>query len=230
MLSKSTKLSGDQIDDVARQLRLACCDGRVGGSSCSYLGVWPADHIPKAASLCNFKKRGGARCCYGMKCFIANTDPARMPGHHWVAFVSYATRPSVTEFFDSYGYPISYYKELAAGCQQSGYFDDAYTVMSANARTLQHAQSVVCGHYCLLFLYLCARVATSGSTRLSAMQYLVLLTHPPGAGSDLAARDELVRQSLSDLLQRSDTLAPVLHCSLSYKFGSRKQCCKPRRI
>ena len=62
-----------------------------------------------------------------MKCFIANTDPARLPGTHWVAFVSYANRPSVVEFFDSYGYPISYYKELAAGCQQAGYFDDAYT-------------------------------------------------------------------------------------------------------
>ena len=231
MLDRATKLRGDQIDDVARKLRLACCEGRVGATACSYLGVWPADHLPKASTLCSVKKRsGGARCCYGMKCFIANTDPARLPGHHWVAFVSYANRPSVVEFFDSYGYPISYYKELAAGCQQAGYFDDAYTVVSVNARTLQHAQSVVCGHYCLLFLYLCARVATSGSNKLSAMQFLVMLTNPPSGGSDRAARDELVRQSLRELLRRNDTLAPALHCSLNYKFGARKQCCKPQRI
>jgi len=229
MLSKAIKLRGDHIVEVARKLRLACCDGRVGATACSYLGVWPADHLPKASSLCNFTKQ--KRCCYGMKCFIANTDPARQPGEHWVAFVCYANRPSVVEFFDSYGYPISYYKELATGCEQAGYFDDACSVVSVNARTLQHAQSVVCGHYCLLFLYLCARVATSASNKLSAMQYLVMLTHPPSGGSsDRAARDELVHQSLRELVRRSDTLAPALHCSLNYKFGVRKQCCKPQRI
>ena len=165
-----------------------------------------------------------------MKCFFANKDPARLPCHHWVAFLSYANRPSVVEFFDSYGYPIRYYEERGAGCQQAGYFDDAYTVVSVNARTLQDAQWVVCGHYCLLFLYLCARVATSGSNKLSAMQYLVMLTNPPSGGSGRAARDELVRQSLRELLRRNDTLAPALHCSLNYKFGTRKQRCKPQRI
>jgi hypothetical protein len=229
MLEKAIRLRGDHIDEVARKLRLACCEGRVGATSCSYLGVWPADHLPKASALCSVKTRG-ARCCYGMKCFIANTDPARASGEHWVAFVSYANRPNVVGFFDSYGYPISYYKHLAAGCEQAGYFDDAYTIVSVNARTLQHAQSVVCGHYCLLYLYLCARVATSGINKVSAMQFLVMLTNPPSGGSDRAARDALVLQSLRELLRRSDTLAPALHCSLNYKFGARKQCCKPRRI
>jgi hypothetical protein len=228
MMSKATRLRGDDIDEAARKLRLACCDGRVGATSCSYLGVWPADHLPKASLLCSFKKQ--ERCCYGMKCFIANTDPARRPGEHWVAFVTYANRPSVVEYFDSYGYPISHYKDLAAGCERAGYFGDAYTLVSANARTLQHAQSIVCGHYCLLYLYLCARVARSASTKLSAMQYLLMLTHPAGGGGDRAARDALVHTSLRDLLQRSDTLAPALHCSFNYKFGSRKQCCKAQRI
>jgi hypothetical protein len=226
MLHRATKLRGDQIDEFARKLRLACCEGRVGATACSYLGVWPADHLPKATELCSVTKQ---RCCYGMKCFIANTDPARSPGQHWVAFVSHANRPSVVEYFDSYGYPISYYKHLAAGCKQAGYFDDAYTVVSVNVRTLQHAQSIVCGHYCLLFLYLCARVATSSSSnKLSAMQYLVMLTRP--TTGDRAARDELVWQSLRDLLRRNDTLAPALRCSLNYKFGARKQCCMPQRI
>jgi len=229
MLEKAIRLRGDHIDEVARKLRLACCEGRVGSTSCSYLGVWPADHLPNASTLCNgsVTKR---RCCYGMKCFIANTDPARSSGQHWVAFVSYAKRPYVVEYFDSYGYPISYYKHLAAGCKQAGYLDDAYTIVSVNARTLQHAQSVVCGHYCLLFLYLCARVASSVSNKVSAMQFLVMLTNPPSNGSDKAARDELVHQSLRNLVRRSDTLAPALHCSLNYKFGARKQCCMPQRI
>ena len=229
MLEKAIRLRGDHIAEVARKLRLACCEGRVGGTSCSYLGVWPADHLPKASALCSTKTRG-ARCCYGMKCFIANTDPARSSGQHWVAFVSYAKHPNVVGFFDSYGYPISYYKHLAAGCEQAGYFNDAYTIVSVNARTLQHAQSVVCGHYCLLFLYLCARVASSASSKVSAMQFLVMLTNPPSGGSDRAARDALVLQSLRELLRRNDTLAPALHCSLNYKFGARKQCCMPRRI
>jgi hypothetical protein len=225
MLAQATKLSGGQIDNVARKLRLACCDGGVG-AACSYLGVWPADHLPKASSLCNFKKQ---RCCYGMRCFIANTDPARLPGEHWVAFICYSKRPSVVEFFDSYGYPISHYKALESGCEQAGYFGGAYTIVSANARTLQHDRSIVCGHYCLLYLYICARVSQSTSTKFSAMHYLLMLTYPAGGGGDRAGRDALVHTSLRDLLKRSDTLAPALHCSFNYKFGSRKQCCKPQR-
>ena len=229
MIKAASRLTGDKIDDVARALRLACCEGRVGGTACSYIGVWPADRLPNAATFCSFaKQQQRGTCCYGMKCFVANTDPARLPGHHWVAFVVYAKRPTIVEFFDSYGYPISYYKHLASGCEQAGYFSDAYTIVSANARTLQHADSVVCGHYCLLFIYLCARVALSGSKSATAMQCLVVLTG--GGGVDRATRDEQVWRLLRDLLRRSDVLTPVLHCSFSYKHGTRKQCCKPQRI
>ena len=39
-----------------------------------------------------------------------------------------------------------------------GYFSDTSIVISVNARALQGGKSTVCGHYCILFLYLCARV------------------------------------------------------------------------
>jgi hypothetical protein len=215
MINSATRLHGDEIDNVARALRLACCEGRIDGASCSYLGVWPADQLPKAASFCSFTKRRGACCCYGMKCFIANTDPARLPGHHWVEFVSYAHRPAVVEFFDSYGYPISHYKHLAEGCEKAGYFNNTYTILGVNPRTLQHANSVVCGHYCLLYIYLCARVNNNPTRLMTAMQVLVRLLAE--RGDNAGDRDEQVWRVLRELLRRSDTLSPVLHCSLQVR-------------
>jgi hypothetical protein len=62
------------------------------------------------------------------------------------------------------------------------------------------------------------------------MQFLVMLANPLSGGSDRAARDALVVQSLRELLRRNDALAPALHRSKNYKFGARKQFCKPQRI
>jgi hypothetical protein len=105
-------------------------------------------------------------------------------------------------------------------CEQARYFGDAYTIVSANARTLQHSQSVMCDHYCLLFLCFCARVALSGSNKVSAMQFLVMLTNPRSGGSDKAARNALALPSLRELFRGGDTLAPALRRSL--KFGALK--------
>ena len=60
------------------------CD--VNMKSC-VLGVFPANHIPPHLPL----GRG----------VIANTDPASLPGRHWIAF--YLNQQNELECFDSFG-------------------------------------------------------------------------------------------------------------------------------
>ncbi len=77
--------------------------------------------------------------------FICNTQPARMPGDHWIV-ISSMTNGGI-EFFDSLGNSPQ---------SLSHYFDtfirkraDMYVF---NTRQLQSKSSSVCGHYCLYFL------------------------------------------------------------------------------
>ena len=59
-----------------------------------FRGVFAADKLPAAA-----KKRVNA--------YIVNTDPASKPGEHWLAIWTHHT---TCEVFDSYGLPLSTYK------------------------------------------------------------------------------------------------------------------------
>lgn len=76
------------------------------------------------------------------KCAIANTDPIRRPGQHWVAV--YWDAPEQGEFFDSYAMtPSTYY--------QGGW--QCFDPMEKNPYPIQQWSSDVCGDYCLYYLY-----------------------------------------------------------------------------
>jgi hypothetical protein len=240
------ELRGEQIFTVAKQLRLACC--AVASRSCSYMDVFSADQIPSCTKLCSFtgrvpkqkaksgtKARGasvGSRpCCYRARCFIANTDPSTAPGYHWVAFVVFASRPSIIYFFDSFGMPLTSYDDLYKTCLNKGYFSDTHIVSSVNSRSLQGPASTVCGHYCILFLYLCARmslerVSVHGSCALSAIRVLVEIT---GGNHALAqARDAAVVRVLNELCNRNERLVPAFACSRIGTASAHQQCCHKR--
>ena len=102
-------------------------------------GVFPADQVPLV-----FKKRVNA--------FIVNTDPASQPGEHWLALW---TEGTTCEVFDSYGLPLSTYKNptLQAWLSQ-------WKEIISSDQTLQAMDSFTCGHYALFFLKAKARHAS----------------------------------------------------------------------
>ena len=199
------------------------------------MDVYSADQVPTLERLCAFsgtrKRKGtGATCCYRARSFIANTEPAARPGYHWVAFVVFANRPSIIYFFDSFGMPLSYYQDLYRTCVDRGYYSDTIIVTSVNSRALQGAKSTVCGHYCILYLYLCARMSLETSrTRmliaLSAMRALVVVT----GGTVSNDRDVVIVRILNELLKRDEQLTPALTCSRLGNAAARNQCCQPRK-
>ena len=65
-----------------------------GMLSTIWLGVFPADRLP-------------SRITQFPRGLVANTDPSTKPGMHWVAM--YFPDASTSEFFDSYGFPPSFY-------------------------------------------------------------------------------------------------------------------------
>jgi Adenovirus endoprotease len=230
-------LRGQEIFNITKQLRLACC--AVASRSCSYLDVYSADQVPTLEKLCAFsgarkRKVTGATCCYRARSFIANTEPAARPGYHWVAFVVFANHPSIIYFFDSFGMPLSYYQDLYHTCMDRGYYSDTVIVTPVNSRALQGSKSTVCGHYCVLYLYLCARmsletlrarVQAQGGFALGAMRALVLVT----GGIVSNDRDVVVVHILNELLKRNEQLTPAFTCSRIGSTAARSQCCQPRK-
>lgn len=77
--------------------------------------------------------------------FIANTDDASQSGKHWIAF--YYNDNNVLELFDSYGNTLQtlfkYFKT----------FLSRYPKTNLNTQRLQSNDSIVCGQYCLFFLF-----------------------------------------------------------------------------
>ena len=106
-----------------------------------FLGVFPFDQFPLKTLTHNYYSSSpNAYCC------IVNTDPSHKPGTHWVAFFIDKTKKKMShlEFFDSYGLPPNTY---------SFKFPSPIQIIS-NQCTLQSHDSTVCGHYCILYLYL----------------------------------------------------------------------------
>lgn len=100
-----------------------------------FLGVFAADELPKRPAQSRFS-------------FICNTDPASMPGTHWLAFNF--TSPTHYEFFDSYGMPLnSSYASIVRGSPLLL----SSTCSAARTKAVQSLNSNLCGQYCLFFLY-----------------------------------------------------------------------------
>lgn len=89
------------------------------------LGIYPRNLIPTRPSTYP-------------SCFIANTDVSGRPGRHWIAF--YFESPFHIEFFDSFGHTPSAY---------------AFPLLchAHNSLQLQSDFSLVCGQFCIFYLY-----------------------------------------------------------------------------
>ena len=95
-----------------------------------YLGTYARDMLPSKIY------RPGA--------LIANTDPARLPGEHWVAMVFHSD--GTGEYFDPYGLP-PLHDEFITYMNYHCPLGWAY-----NPITLQCLSCVTCGHYCVLYV------------------------------------------------------------------------------
>lgn len=100
-----------------------------------FLGVYAADQIPKHPSQKRF-------------CFICNTDPASLPGTHWLAFNF--IDPMHYEFFDSYGQALS--SAYASLINASPLLSSSLCI-AASKNAIQSLYSNLCGQYSLFFLY-----------------------------------------------------------------------------
>lgn len=98
-----------------------------------FLGCFPDDKIPES----------GYNTPY---CFIVNTDPSTAPGTHWVAV--FVLNPNVVWYFDSLnGVPTESMK----------LFLNSFSKILINERAYQSIFSELCGHFCIVFLYLAVK-------------------------------------------------------------------------
>jgi len=92
-------------------------------------GVLPIDKLPSKSIERSF--------------FIINTDPALLPGEHWVCI--FFPQESPPEFFDSLGRDPNYYSHNLAAFLGGRYM--------YNTARVQAYYSSTCGLYCLYFLH-----------------------------------------------------------------------------
>lgn len=99
------------------------------------VGVYAADQLPHRISPST--------------AMVVNTDPHNEDGTHWVAFYLDGEVESrgVIEFFDSYGQPPHLYF-------YQGFLRRNARRYLYNEHRLQSDNTQVCGHYCLVYLYL----------------------------------------------------------------------------
>ena len=98
-------------------------------TSARFGGVYPCDLLPLSKN---------PRQQY----FVANTDESHREGAHWVA-IRRGGPESDDEYFDSYGlFPLNQHLDT--------YLGPSYL---KGTRTLQSAQTTVCGQYCLFFIH-----------------------------------------------------------------------------
>ncbi len=80
--------------------------------------------------------------------FIINTKPRSNEGEHWLAL--YFNEKKFCYFFDSYGLSPSYHKLV-------NYINSYSVDFNYNMKSLQEIGSLVCGEYCIMFLYYISR-------------------------------------------------------------------------
>jgi hypothetical protein len=102
-----------------------------------FQGVYSSDNLPQDKQE-------------GLKSFIVNTDPAYMPGTHWIALFMYhdtRTGQYVAEYFDSYGSTVPVTKNIQR------FIDVNTDAVIKNTKELQSVFSDVCGAWCVYFLH-----------------------------------------------------------------------------
>jgi hypothetical protein len=140
------------------------------------LGVFPANCLP------NFVRTETGNVD---RCFIMNTDPLGKPGSHWLAFY-YSCRFNTLEYFDSFGFPISFHKYVARELARRN-----IAVVPVNTfGMLQSPSTTACGYYCILFLHMRTRFRSA----------LHVMTKIRKLGSSELARDSAVVDRVHKLI------------------------------
>ena len=150
-----------------------------------YRGTFARDDFPKNAT------RQGL--------YICNTDKKSEPGTHWIS--CYLTGSGDNIYFDSFGLP-PYLPEF-----ETVLVPRANSAVQFNNSTLQSADTVTCGHYCLIFCLLTARGFS--------LEFIVsLLNDAPNSH----IRDHAVERFISKLfplLSKVDTSDDTIHIQSS---------------
>ena len=160
-----------------------------------FRGVFPADKLPPVPKTRVLSDA-----------YIVNTDPEGQPGEHWLAIW---TRNRVCEVFDSYGLPLSTYKNP----QLQAWFKQWKEVITSD-HTLQAMDSQTCGHYALLFLKAKARNESFQDFLAQwNSQNLVLNDRRAGGKIQRLIKTQLSRKELS--CKQSN----VSRCTFCYFYG-----------
>lgn len=171
------------------------------------LGVVPADCLPSVSCLQDIL-RSAVLCC-----FVANTDPAKLPGKHWVLFVASSVRGAIQlEYFDSYGLPMALYTDVYNDCVRKRLLPliKVYSTLS-----LQDVSSSVCGHYCILFAHF----------RAMGHSYKFTLDYLRRSSVTALERDKFVVTALHSILRRHCCAMHTLSMCLVSK-GVQQVCCR----
>ena len=170
----------------------------------NFLGVFPLDHYPFSSVLNEpshlphpmlsstiTSKRKAFFC-------IVNSDTSNKPGSHWLAsFLDYSLSIPYLEFFDSYGFSPNIYK-LPLPID--------HPLFSYNHIQLQSNLSTVCGHYCLLFLYLRAIAFISKPNQSPHENFHSVIKSLEGIANTSAQRDKILPHILRTLLSHGYVL------------------------
>lgn len=95
-----------------------------------FIGVYPADQMPSNYPI---------PCC-----FVANTDPANLPGQHWIA-INCPINGSV-EYFDSFGEPPTRFPLINKWLKATG------QDIKSNKKRVQEYFTVTCSAHVVVFL------------------------------------------------------------------------------
>jgi len=167
-----------------------------------FLGVFPSDQIP-------YSKLFNTKITHSV-CCIVNTDPSSLPGKHWVAFfndASFKNNKSSLEFFDSFGLKPSFYK---LGGNTSIEFQ-------SNPFPLQSSHSTVCGHYCILYLYLRSRyLANHIQASASQTPLECICKYFRGLGKSALIRDQNIKLIVLSLNSKIDQINKKFTCHLPH--------------
>ena len=178
---------------------------------CSLFRCFSYDKFPsrRMQQAALFNNRPTATCC------ILNTHPSHRPGEHWLAFFSDPITCKL-EFFDSYGFPSNFYN-LSSSSVITSTPSSCFSLVASNNVQLQSYTSSVCGHYCLLYLYLRSLLFLNPSPTSHSVSHRMLLLAPSPT-----ARDQIVCQLLCRILAHrkpsssSSSSTPFLTLCSSY--------------
>ena len=172
-----------------------------------YLGTFPLDQFPLANFL-NTAPFTFTNVPSQIHACILNTDPSYMPGQHWVAFYLDPQRvPFTVEFFDSYGHnPAEYGLELPSNL-----------VIEQNILPLHGSESVVCGHYCMLFIHRRMHLSFAPNNRHPGISPLSIVCNSIKAlGASSKIRDKHVKKMINKLSSSKTHVISAAHLPISY--------------